>query len=96
MVISQFAPAFAEAATRRQVEAFPNGLPMSLLSDFPATFQLTLAGPPSPFPASPQKIFLDNSFISDKNISPFYGDSSQIELKQLREELARCRRLGFA
>ncbi len=26
----------------------------------------------------------------------FYGDSSQMNLKQLRDELAQCRRLGFA
>ena len=26
----------------------------------------------------------------------FYGDSSQMNLKQLRDELARCRKLGFA
>ena len=37
----RFAPAFAEAASRRQAEAFPGGLPMSVRSKIDATSGVT-------------------------------------------------------
>jgi hypothetical protein len=36
--MKSFAPAFAEAASRRQAEAFLSGLPMSVWSKIYATF----------------------------------------------------------